>query len=106
MDGRLLAESSRPKLLFETLLPVRFYLPREDVSVPLELSDTVTYCAYKGRASYYSVPDGPGDVAWMYHEPLHDAEPVRDRIAFFDERVDVIVDGERRDRPITPWSGQ
>jgi uncharacterized protein (DUF427 family) len=104
LDGRLLAESRRPMLLFETLLPVRFYLPREDVVVRLDRSDTVSYCAYKGRASYYSLPDGPSDVAWAYHEPLHDAELVRDRICFFDERVDVIVDGERRDRPVTPWS--
>jgi uncharacterized protein (DUF427 family) len=103
-DGLLLAESSRPMLLFETLLPVRFYLPREDVVSRLEPSDTASYCAYKGRASYFSVPDGPKDVAWTYHEPLHDAEPVRDRICFFDERVDVILDGERRDRPVTPWS--
>ena len=106
LDGRLLAESSRPTLLFETLLPVRFYLPRDDVAVPLDLSDTVTYCAYKGRATYYSLADGPADLAWTYHEPLHDAEPVRDRVCFFDERVDVIVDGERRVRPITPWSDQ
>src|SRR5882757_3548756 len=106
LDGRLLAESSRPMLLFETLLPVRFYLPREDVVVPLEPSETSTYCAYKGRASYFSVPDGPNDVAWTYHEPLHDAEPVRDRICFFDERFDVIVDGQRRERPVTPWSDQ
>ena len=103
-DGRLLAESSRPMLLFETLLPVRFYLPREDVAVRLQLSDTVTYCAYKGRATYYSVPDGPRDVAWTYHEPLHDAELVRDRVCFFDEQLDVTVDGERRERPVTPWS--
>ena len=106
LDGRLLAESTRPMLLFETLLPVRFYLPRDDVKVHLEPSDTATYCAYKGRASYYSLPDGPRDVAWTYHEPLHDAEPVRDRICFFDERFDVIVDGNRHDRPITPWSDE
>jgi uncharacterized protein (DUF427 family) len=106
LDGRVLAESSRPMLLFETPLPVRFYLPREDVSARLVPSDTATYCAYKGRASYYSLPDGPRDVAWAYHEPLHDAEPVRDRICFFDERVEVIVDGEHRDRPITPWSAE
>jgi uncharacterized protein (DUF427 family) len=104
LDGRLLAESLRPMLLFETLLPVRFYLPREDVAVRLEHSDTATYCAYKGRATYYSVPDGPRDVAWTYHEPLHDAELVRDRVCFFDEHLDVIVDGERRERPLTPWS--
>jgi uncharacterized protein (DUF427 family) len=103
-EGQLLAESSRPLLLFETLLPVRFYLPRNDIAADLQPNDAVTYCAYKGRASYYSVPGGPTDVAWTYHQPLHDAEPVRDRIAFFDERVDVVVDGQRRDRPVTPWS--
>ncbi len=104
LDGEPLAESSRPMLLFETLLPVRFYLPREDVVVPLEPSDTSSYCAYKGRASYFSIPDGPRDVAWTYHEPLHDAEPVRDLICFFDEHLDVIVDGKPRERPVTPWS--
>jgi uncharacterized protein (DUF427 family) len=94
-EGRVLAESSRPLLLFETLLPVRFYLPRADVVVKLEPTDTVTYCAYKGRASYFSVPEGPADIAWTYHRPLREAEPVTDRIAFFNERVDIIVDGGR-----------
>lgn len=103
-EGRVLAESTRPLLLFETLLPVRFYLPPSDIAVDLRPTETVTHCAYKGRASYYSVPDGPLDVAWTYPDPLHDAEPVRDRVAFFDERVDVVVDGQRRDRPVTPWS--
>jgi uncharacterized protein (DUF427 family) len=103
-EGRLLAESRSPMLLFETLLPVRFYLSHDDVAVAFEPSDTVTYCAYKGRASYYSVPDGPRDVAWTYHEPRHDAQLVRDRVCFFDEHLDVIVDGERRERPLTPWS--
>jgi uncharacterized protein (DUF427 family) len=86
------------------LLPVRFYLPRADVVVDLEPTDTVSFCAYKGRASYFSVPDGPADVAWTYHQPLREAEPVRDYVAFFNERVDVIVDGQRRQRPTTPWS--
>ena len=103
--GRLLAESAQPLLLFETLLPVRFYLPPADVVVDLEPTDTVSYCAYKGRASYFSVPDGPADVAWTYHQPLREAEPVTEHVAFFDERVDVIVDGRRRERPVTPWSG-
>jgi uncharacterized protein (DUF427 family) len=102
--GRPLAESSRALLLFETLLPTRFYLPRNDVIVDLQPTDTVSYCAYKGRASYFSVPDGPADVAWTYHQPLREAEPVTDRIAFFNERVDVIVDGQRQERPTTPFS--
>jgi uncharacterized protein (DUF427 family) len=103
-EGRLLAESSRPLLLFETLLPVRFYLPRADIAAELEPSDTISYCAYKGKASYLSVPDGPADVAWTYPAPLREAEPVRDHVAFFNERVDIIVDGQRQERPVTHWS--
>lgn len=106
-DGELVAESDRPVLLFETMLPTRFYLPAEDVRVPLEPSPTRTWCAYKGRASYLSpVVGGTAltDLAWTYPEPLPEAAPVRDLVCFFDERVDVVLDGERRARPVTPWS--
>jgi uncharacterized protein (DUF427 family) len=107
LDGQVLAESSRPKLLFETLLPVRYYLPRKDVSAELVPSDTHTYCAYKGKASYWSVRVGDQlvpDLAWTYPEPLNDASRVRNLVAFFNERVDVVLDGQRSERPITPWS--
>jgi uncharacterized protein (DUF427 family) len=101
--GQVLAESSRPYLLFEPPLPARSYLPAEDVRTDLlEPSDTVTFCAYKGRATYWS-HDGV-DVCWTYREPLREAAEVTNRIAFFDERVDVITDGVRKDRAITPWS--
>ena len=106
-EGELLAESSRPTVLFETMLPPRYYLPREDVRVELVPSDTRSYCAYKGQASYWSPRLGGevlDDLAWSYEDPLHDAEQVRGRIAFFNERVDLVVDGERGDRPQTPWS--
>ena len=107
LDGHVLAESSRPMLLFETMLPVRYYLPREDLRAELSPSGTRTYCAYKGQASYWSVTVGDRavpDIAWTYQQPLHDAAQVRGLTAFFDERVDVVVDGERHERPITPWS--
>jgi len=104
LDGMTLAESTRPYLLFEPPLPVRYYLSPEDVRADLLApSDTRTACAYKGEASYLSLA-GEDDVAWTYPEPLREASEVRDRIAFFNERVDVVVDGERRERPITPWS--
>jgi uncharacterized protein (DUF427 family) len=106
-DGELLAESSRPVLLFETLLPTRYYLPREDVRVELEPSPTRSTCAYKGHASYWSAPVGGRtvpDLAWSYPSPLPEAEVVRDLVAFFNERVDVVLDGERHERPRTPWS--
>jgi uncharacterized protein (DUF427 family) len=107
LDGQLLAASTRPRLLFETLLPVRYYLPREDVRCELRPSETRTWCAYKGEASYWSVVLGDRlvpDMAWGYSDPLLDAVPVGGLAAFFDERVDVIVDGAREDRPTTEFS--
>ncbi|MCE3555901.1 DUF427 domain-containing protein [Pseudonocardia sp. RS11V-5] len=107
LDGVLLAASRRPVLLFETMLPTRYYLPREDVVAPLEPTPTRTRCAYKGEASYWTVTAGERrvpDLAWTYLEPLHEAAHVRDLVCFFTERLDVVVDGRRQERPVTPWS--
>jgi uncharacterized protein (DUF427 family) len=107
LEGEVLAVSSRPALLFETMLPTRYYLPRADVTAELVPSSTRTWCAYKGQASYFSAQVGGRlvpDIAWSYPDPRQDADRVRDLIAFFDERVDVTLDGERRARPVTPWS--
>jgi uncharacterized protein (DUF427 family) len=108
-EGTVLAETTRSRRLFETSLPVRTYFPPEDVRLDRLLpSDTRTACAYKGETtSYWAVERADGrrvDVAWSYEHPLPDAVEVTGLVAFFDERVDVVVDGERRERPITPWS--
>jgi uncharacterized protein (DUF427 family) len=107
-DGVVLAETGRARLLFETGLPVRYYLPAEDVRVPLRDSALTTICSYKGVASYQSVelPDGTvlDDLVWHYPDPFNDAVPVKDLLAFYDEKVDVIVDGSRHGRPHTEWS--
>lgn len=106
-DGTVLADSSRPTLLFETMLPTRYYLPREDVRVELIPSETRSYCAYKGHASYLSPTVGGKviqDLAWTYEQPLFEASHVGGKVAFFTERVDVVLDGKRLERPVTPWS--
>jgi uncharacterized protein (DUF427 family) len=104
-DGRTLADSHAPTLLFEPPLPVRYYLPPADVATDLlERSDTSSTCAYKGNASYWAL-DGR-DVAWFYQEPLREAAEVTGRIAFFNERVDITIDGDRLARPETPWSSR
>jgi uncharacterized protein (DUF427 family) len=99
LDGRLLAETTRPTVLFETSLPTRYYLPREDLRVDVAPSSRRTYCPYKGEASYLSVEtaDGPRDLIWCYEDPLPDAMGIKGLVAFFDERVNVVVDGERRE---------
>jgi uncharacterized protein (DUF427 family) len=107
-DGVTLADTTRATLLFETPLPTRFYIPREDVAMDLlESTASHTVCAYKGKASYWSARIGDSvltDIAWSYPEPLHDATAVRDLIAFYTERLDLVVDGEPQPRPRTPWS--
>jgi uncharacterized protein (DUF427 family) len=102
--GEVVAETSGPCLLFEPPLPVRYYLPPEDVRTDLlRPSGKRTFCAYKGQATYWSLEDAEG-VAWSYPQPLREAAEVTGRLAFFNERVDIVVDGERLERPVTPWS--
>jgi uncharacterized protein (DUF427 family) len=103
-NGTVLADSHRPHIVFETTLPVRFYLPREDVRMDLlEPTDKRTWCAYKGQASYFSAPDAP-NIAWTYPEPLVDAPPIRDLVCFFNEFVELTIDDERWEQPDTQWS--
>lgn len=107
LDGQKLADTTRASMVFETMLPVRYYIPREDVVAKLTPSPTVTYCAYKGKASYWSADVGgrtETDLAWTYEDPLDDVAMLPGYVAFFDERVDVVVDGVGRERPVTPWS--
>jgi uncharacterized protein (DUF427 family) len=107
LDGELLAESTRAMALYESNLPTRWYLPREDVSAELEPTDTATRCPYKGIASYYAVrrPDGEvvKDLIWYYDDPLPAVDRITGRLCFFNERVDVEVDGELEGRPETTW---
>jgi uncharacterized protein (DUF427 family) len=97
LDGVVLAESDRAVALYETSLPTRWYLPREDVRLDLlEPSQHHSTCAYKGVAGYLSAAGEAGrDVAWYYPDPLHEALPVRDLVAFYSERTVTTVDGER-----------
>lgn len=107
LDGHVLAESTRARALYETHLPVRYYLPREDVVVPLEPSETTSICAYKGQATYWSAElDGQRapDVAWGYEQPLEESAVLLGLVCFFAERTDLFLDGVAQDRPQSPWS--
>jgi uncharacterized protein (DUF427 family) len=107
MNGRVVAETRRARALFETGLPVRWYLPMEDVATDLlDDSDTRTTCAYKGQARYVSVRVGDrvhDDLGWVYDAPLHDAARVAGYVSFWNERVDLEVDGVAQERPTTSF---
>ena len=109
IGGETVAETRRPRLLFETNLPPRYYIPKADIRMDLlEPTDTSTSCPYKGTARYWSVNVGGRtyrDYAWSYAAPIPECPKIENLVAFFNERVDAIyVDGEKVPVPITPWS--
>ncbi|KDQ59304.1 hypothetical protein JAAARDRAFT_34040 [Jaapia argillacea MUCL 33604] len=105
-DGVELANTRRPRLLFETGFRVRTYIPKVDCKVELfENSDLTTQCPYKGIANYYSVRLPSGSLAeniiWWYRTPQLECAEVKGCVAFYDEKVDVWVDGVKVERPQT-----
>jgi uncharacterized protein (DUF427 family) len=106
LAGVVLAESSSPIMVFETGLPTRYYLNRTEVRFGhLVPTTTVTRCPYKGTTSgYWSVVvDGTthADLAWSYEFPTRQLLPIAGLVSFYDERVDVFVDGVPQERPKT-----
>jgi uncharacterized protein (DUF427 family) len=108
IDGVTVADSRSPRILFETGLPPRYYLPLSDIRTDLlRPSDTQSHCPYKGTASYWSVDTGKElhpDVVWIYRTPLPESQKVAGLAAFYDEKVDVFIDGTPQRRPQTKWS--
>ncbi|WP_238017208.1 DUF427 domain-containing protein [Dactylosporangium sp. AC04546] len=105
LDGVVLAESRNPRMLFETSLPTRYYIPLTDVRMDLlRPSTTVTHCPYKGEAHYWAVeveggPGGPQrheDLVWIYRTPLPESQKIAGLACFYNERVDVFLDGVRQ----------
>ncbi len=108
VDGVTVAETDRPRLLFETGLPTRYYIPKVDVRMDLlRPTDTSTVCPYKGTAAYWSAEvNGKTyeDVVWSYPTPIPECPKIENLLSFFNEKVDILVDGELQPRPETPWS--
>jgi uncharacterized protein (DUF427 family) len=108
LEGQVLAETTRAIALFESNLPPRWYIPREDVRAELRPSETETRCPYKGTASYLSVELESGEVAedliWFYEHPLSEVGRIQGLLCFFNEKIDLELDGEAAERPESPWS--
>ncbi|MFQ5970894.1 MAG: DUF427 domain-containing protein [Alphaproteobacteria bacterium] len=108
VDGVTVAETRRPCLLFETGLPTRYYIPKEDVRTELlEESRHVTRCPYKGAANYYSLRIGDKlreNLVWYYTYPIPECPKIEGLLCFFNEKVDIYDDDELQPRPLTPWS--
>jgi uncharacterized protein (DUF427 family) len=108
VDGVTIADSTQPRILFETGLPSRYYIPLTDVRMDLLLpSATESHCPYKGTASYWSVDTGQAiheDIVWMYRAPLPESQKVAGLACLYNEKVDLYLDGELQERPRTHFS--
>jgi uncharacterized protein (DUF427 family) len=108
IDGVTVADSHQPRILFETGLPPRYYLPLPDLRMDLlRPSDNQTQCPYKGTASYWHVDTGEAvheDIVWIYRSPLPESQKVAGLACFYNEKVDILLDGEPQDRPHSPFS--
>ncbi len=109
INGITVADTTRPVLLFETGLPTRYYIPKIDVRLDLlRPSERITACPYKGTARYFTVETPDGGVAennvWVYPAPIPQIPTIENHLSFFNEHVDVLVDGELQPRPTTTWS--
>ena len=106
LEGVVLADSRSPVMVFETGLPTRYYLSRTDIDFGhLIPTDTVTACPYKGITSgYWSIRTGDTihrDLAWSYDFPARQLLPIAGMVAFYNEKVDIFLDGQRLERPQT-----
>jgi uncharacterized protein (DUF427 family) len=108
IDGVTVAESTNGSFLFETGLPTRYYLPKADVRMDLMVpTETVSKCPYKGVARYWSARIGDAvhrDVLWGYDHPVPESQKIAGMVSFYNEKVDVYVDGELQERPKTKFS--
>ena len=108
VDGVVLAESTNARVLFETGLPPRWSLPKTDLRMDLLVPTTrATYCPYKGQAQYWSVRAGDRlveDLAWSYPTPLPESQRIAGLVAFYDEEVDLFIDDQLQERPVTKFS--
>jgi uncharacterized protein (DUF427 family) len=107
LGGRTLADTRRPVILYETWLPTRYYIPAEEVDLgQLEETNLLTRCPYKGIASYWSVRDAPQgkNIVWSYRDPIPAVHMIKDHIAFYNEVVDITVDGAALEQPKTHFN--
>jgi len=108
IEGEVVAESTRPTLLFESGLPTRYYLPKSDVRMDrLTPTATETACPYKGWANYWTTTVNGvkhTDIAWGYRTPLPESQPIAGLVCFYNEKVDIELDGQALERPKTKFS--
>lgn len=96
-NGMTIVDSTRAIVVDEQGHGLVYYFPRADIVpgylVPVE--EKTSHCPYKGDAAYLALAEVPGDeIAWTYPKPYPEVALITDYVAFYQDRVDVIVGGE------------
>ena len=93
-NGEVIADSWDVIRLDEADYPAVYYIPRKDVKMDrLSRTNHLTYCPFKGTASYYSLKNGAENAVWTYEAPYDEVSVIKERIAFYPDKVDSIVAG-------------
>lgn len=107
VDGVVVADTSRARILFETGLPARYYMPKTDVRMDLlSPTDLNTHCPYKGTARYWSIEANGtihDNLVWGYDTPFREAGEIAGFVAFWNEKLDIYVDGVLEEKPKTKF---
>lgn len=108
VDGVTVAETTQARILYETGLPARYYMPKTDVQFQyLTPTDTVTKCPYKGAARYWTITvngETHEDLVWGYDTPLPESRDIAGYVSFYNEKLDISIDGVLEDKPKTKFS--
>jgi uncharacterized protein (DUF427 family) len=95
-DGRVIANTRRALVLYESGFAPRWYVPRADIDeialTPVKLQ---TFCPYKGLCSYYSIGDAR-QAAWCYPDAYAQVGRISNFVSFEPDIVSVYLDGTQR----------
>ena len=90
---QIIADTANARVLREANYPAVLYIPREDANLALlSRTDHMTYCPYKGDASYFSLPAGidkAENAIWTYEAPYEAVSQIKDHLAFYTDRVTI-----------------
>ena len=88
--GEVIADTRDAIRMEEGSYPAVFYFPRKDVKMErLMRSSHRTHCPFKGDAAYFSLVNGPENAVWSYEQPYDEMSVIKERLAFYPDKVDV-----------------
>src|SRR5262249_61226568 len=91
-DGaRLIADTRRPLVLYESGFAPRWYVPRQDIDEEaLNPAQGQTFCPYKGLCSYYDIGDRKR-AAWSYLQAWPEVARISNLVSFEPDEIEVLL---------------